>query len=77
MTEALPGFNLHLEEAEQRASTQAGNYPGQYGSGQASTGQQSTGQQSTGQQSASGYTRTEHSAQTPYKQQPVGSGVNS
>jgi len=82
MTEALPGFNQHLEEAEQRASTQAGNYPGQYGSGQASTGQQSTGQQSTGQQStgqqsASGYTRTEHSAQTPYKQQPVGTEVNS
>jgi hypothetical protein len=72
MTEALPGFNLHLEEAEQRASTQAGNYPGRYGSEQASTGQQSTGLQSP-----SGYTRTEHSAQTHYKQQPVGTGINS
>jgi len=73
MTEALPGFNQHLEEAQNRSSTQSGasrDYSsGQYGQ------EQSQRQGSTGQQD-SGYTRTEHSAQTPYTQQPVPTGAN-
>jgi len=64
MTQALPGFNQHLEEAEHRSSTQAGsqNYPGQGTSTPGNTGQQ----QSTG-----AYPRTEYSTKTPYQQEPV------
>jgi hypothetical protein len=84
MSEALPGFNQHLEEAERRprysdefpatstgyqrseGTSQGGSYQGV---GQ--TGSQTGG---SSQQSGSqgGTTRTEQSANTPYRQEPVG-----
>lgn len=50
VTEALPGFNLHLEEAERRH------------------GSRQTSAQPRQAASDPGTTRTEHSAQTPYRQ---------
>ena len=97
MTEALPGFNQHLDEAERRHREyqQAGReQQGQYspGSGQGTPEQQRTeygsgqsGQSGGGQQSGSSYrtgptgtgtTRTEQSTNTPYRQDPVQTGLN-
>jgi hypothetical protein len=65
MSEALPGFNQHFEEAERRqhhsdefSATNTG-YPG--GPGYSQSGSQQGGN-----------TRTEQSAGSPYKQEPVG-----
>jgi len=102
MTEALPGFNQHLDEAERRhqefhqagreqhgqqspgygegtteqhrtgyGSGQSGQYAGaQQPGGSYQTG--STGTQTTG----TGAPRTEQSSNTPYRQDPVKTGLN-
>lgn len=92
MTEALPGFNQHLDEAERRhqemsstghdqpgahtpsygqgASEQQrpGSGSGQYGGGHYTGSSYQPG--TTGSQTT-GTTRTDQSANTPYKQEPV------
>jgi len=93
MTEALPGFNVHLDEAERRFTGAQGAGHSQTGSQGQTSSQGQTGNQGqtgsgsgyggSGQSSGSGYqpsnagnTRTEQSAQTPYRQDPVNTGVN-
>jgi hypothetical protein len=92
MTEALPGFNTHLDEAERRFTGGQSTGHSQTGYGQTGsqgqTGNQGqsgsgSGYSGSGQSSGSGYqpsnaggTRTEQSAQTPYRQDPVNTGVN-
>jgi len=99
MTEALPGFNQHLDEAERRhqefhqagreQQAQSSGYgqgmsehqrseygsgpSGQYGGGQEPGSSYRTG--STGTQTT-GTTRTEQSTNTPYRQDPVKTGLN-
>jgi hypothetical protein len=100
MTEALPGFNQHLDEAERRhqefheaggeqqrqqspgygqgtsdqqRSEHGSGQSGQYGGGQQPGGSYGTG--STGTQTT-GSTRTEQSTNTPYRQDPVKTGLN-
>jgi hypothetical protein len=69
MSEALPGFNQHLDEAERKNSGQnsdsySNEQSGGYGSGSSSG--------STGSYGAPATTRTEQSANSPY----VGAGQN-
>jgi len=69
MSEALPGFNQHLDEAERKGAGQTNNaysneQSGGYGSGSSSG--------STGSYGAPATTRTEQSANSPY----VGAGQN-
>jgi len=83
MSEALPGFSQHLEDAQRRhgslqydlgrqsgyqsGSYESGSQPGTYrGQGSSQYDQPYSGSQS------GGTTRTEQSAQTPYRQEPVG-----
>ncbi|HYP06908.1 MAG TPA: hypothetical protein VER03_11815 [Bryobacteraceae bacterium] len=75
MSEALPGFNQHLEDAE-RKNTQGRS--GYEGSGSGSYGTESSSQSyGSGQTSGTGQasTRTEHSANSPYAQQGAGQNV--
>jgi hypothetical protein len=93
MSEALPGFHQHLEDAQRKHSSsnsepgqqgsgyqsgsgssqtgsyQGGSQPGTYGSQQGSS---QYGSQQYGGSQSGGSTRTEHPAQTPYRQEPVG-----
>ena len=73
MSEALPGFNQHLEEAQQRRSSShdpfAENNPGYPGSSSYQSGSETGSQQGN---VPSGTPRTEQSFNTPYKQEPVG-----
>lgn len=77
MSEALPGFNQHLDDAERKNTQGRSSYEGSgsqsYGSGSGS-GSQTYG---SGQSSGSGQatTRTEHSANSPYSQQGAGQNV--
>ena len=101
MTEALPGFNQHLDEAErrhqefhqsgreqqgqqspgygegseQRRSGYGSGQSGQYGGGQQPGGSYQTGSTGT-QTTGTGTTRTEQSSNTPYRQDPVKTGLN-
>jgi hypothetical protein len=86
MSEALPGFHQHLDEAERRgpsrhsesysSGSQFSSSPSYSGPGQHSSEYQS-GQGSGGSQYPGG-TRTEQSSRSPYSQQPTGpnSGLN-
>jgi len=97
MTEALPGFNQHLDEAERRhqefhqagGEQQAQQSPGygqgmsdqprsEYGAGPYGGVQQPGGSYRTGSTGTqtTGTTRTEQSTNTPYRQDPVKTGLN-
>jgi len=84
MTEALPGFNLHLDEAE-RKNTAYGSGSGSYqpsssgygsdsqaGSSGSQYGSSSQGSQSGTPAGSQATTRTEHSANSPYAGQTTG-----
>jgi len=66
MSEALPGFHEHLNEAERRnpAQSSSGQHAYDYPSGQSSPPSQYPGG-----------TRTEQSSRSPYSQQPSGSNT--
>jgi hypothetical protein len=75
MTEALPGFNNHLEEAERKhgSSSHGSNsssYDQQPGFGGSGSGSQSGG--SSGSYGNQGSTRTEQSSNSPYTGQTTG-----
>jgi hypothetical protein len=81
MSEALPGFHEHMEQAERHSTS---SRPDSYSSGSqfgapeysGSSGQRSSEYQTQGSGSASQYpggTRTEQSSRSPYPQQPRGS----
>jgi len=87
MTEALPGFNQHLEDAERRHGGANQDTSMQSGTGLSGTGSNQSAGYDSGRQSggagSSSYgnqatTRTEQSANSPYAQQGAGqnSGLN-
>lgn len=55
MSEALPGFNQHLEEAQRRFASRDAGTESSYGGGASNSGTQRTGE-----------TRTEYSSHSPY-----------
>jgi len=82
MSEALPGFNQHLDEAERR---HGGSNPSSSSTQSGMSQERSGGYQGAGSQGSSGSsygnqatTRTEHSANSPYAQQGAGqnTGLN-
>jgi len=69
MSEALPGFNQHLDEAQRKYSSSQGSSSYEQPSSSRTSGSE-TG--NTGQYGAQATTRTEQSANSPYVQQGAG-----
>lgn len=74
MSEALPGFNTHLEEAERKNTQSSHSHSGGFESGSQSSGSSGSGS-GAGSYGGQATTRTEQSSNSPYTQQGAGQNV--